>query len=428
MFPQDKTVDLVYRRYMGHNGKRMSRLDKIQCRLAALAFSLPPLPMSEVMTDCGMSELNLSFDFVCRSRGKVVMRSDWSKDAMWFTLDARADGFLIGHDSNSRGNFVLGVGGKTWGICPEWNQYPESSNYSLPAINGEGQQGKASFARLLDVHRGEKFTFASADLTYTYNWKWTGWGKKSDDHIGRGFERETSDPHDFGYDVWWAPNQIYDESNVGFQGLHVWRKRFAEVEKVVRSALMVRGRTPFIVISDYLKKDDGDEVHEYRWAMTVASDVCLTHFDGREAVLSQECEGAGKQLIVKCIGEDVGNLKCFFGTVGDLYEHEGDERGVGSEAASGARSGAKKGDTSGGCGPRQVVLCCCTRGGVRLHVLIYLNERSNGRTLKTEWLKDQGVVEVQDVTAGEKHRISLSVGEFGETKMAVGASMCDAHV
>lgn len=96
----------------------------------------------------------------------MIMRSDWTEKALWFTLDARPDAFLIGHDSPSRGHFVLHATGRAWGISPEWNAFTEGAHYSLPAIDGMSQKKKAPFVHPLGCKdAGHGSTYAAADLT-----------------------------------------------------------------------------------------------------------------------------------------------------------------------------------------------------------------------------------------------------------------------
>lgn len=96
----------------------------------------------------------------------MIMRSDWCEKALWYTLDARPDAFLIGHDSPSRGQFVLNASGRSWGICPEWKSFTNGNQYSIPAIDCVSQKAKAPSVRPLGIKdAGKGSTYAAADLT-----------------------------------------------------------------------------------------------------------------------------------------------------------------------------------------------------------------------------------------------------------------------
>lgn len=393
MFPKDPIIDYVYRHYICPGGKQFERLKKMQSRLVVLAFAIPSLSTTEPENP---RVLNLDLDFACRHRGKVVMRSDWTDHAMWFTLDARPDGFLIGHDVCSRGAFVFNSDGRVWGACPEWNKFRDSDDYSLPHIDGVGQKHKAPFVKLSDIHiEAEKFSFASADLTYAYNWTWTTWANENSDHSHRGYEPEPNDPSEFGFDPWWAPKKLYGERNVGFHGLHQWRKRFATVEKVTRSVLMVRACRPFIVIVDDVKKDE--EEHEYLWAMTTPDDVHMLPFDANattDATLIETEGNMNRRLIIRNLAEDIQGMECSFRQIPKLQESAPRDQKV-----------------------RQIAFRTRSRG-TKFIFLLYGLPHEESRAPTTSWVEKGRLLQVQDNMTGECQLIKFSVGEAGQTVMA----------
>lgn len=391
MFPKDMRIDHIYRHFMCEDGKKFSRLTKLQSRVAALAFAIPALSPSLEEAE-RPEKLELPLDFVCRDRGKVVMRSDWSEQAMWFTLDARPDGFLIGHDVCSRGSFVLNASGRSWGLCPEWKWFYESTDYSLPSINDIGQMNKAPFVKLLDVVKGPRdSTFASADITYAYNWMWSSWAKEGEDYSKHGFEPEPNDPRDFGYNVWWAPHKLFDERNVAFVGLFQWRKRFAAVEKVLRSAMMVRSEKPFLLITDDVKKDE--EEHKYSWAMTTPTDIQLNSFDGEDAILS-ETGGCGRRFLVRSLCRGDKEMEC---------QHRLIEK---------ANKSARTTETI-----RQLVISCRSTE-VKLIFFLFPLPTASSTPPETSW-EDDGKLRVYNPEDQETVLISFGAGDDGATSMEV---------
>lgn len=314
MYPRDPVIDYVYRHYLCEDGKSYDRMKKAQCAGACAIFALPA--HNEEMTPGededlhDASDLGLPTTFRCNNRGKTIMRSDWKQSALWFTFDARSDGFLIGHDTASRGAFVLNSNGRSWGMCPEWRDFRESTDYSLVAIDGIGQKAKAPYVRPLDSTDGPlNSTYASADLTYAYNWEWTQWVKEGVDMAPQGWEPEPHSPREFGMTTWWLPNKIFGETNIGFDGLHQWRRRFNTVEYVTRSAMMVRGKSkPFVIVCDDVKQDD--EEREYSWSMTTPTDVSLVSFNGTDAVLGET--GGDRRLVVRVLSAADGDVSCEF--------------------------------------------------------------------------------------------------------------------
>lgn len=391
MFPKDPLVDHIYRSYMCEGGRPWSRLFKVQSRIAALTFAIPALS-TELKESVQIETLGLPLDFICRDRGKVTMRSDWSENAMWFTLDARPDGFLIGHDVCSRGAFVLNASGRSWGFCPEWKWFDESNDYSLPTIDGVGQKNKAPFAKLLDVSHGASgSTLASADMTYAYNWMWTSWAKEGDDNKTKGWEIEPNDPRDFGYNVWWSPYKLYGERDVAFVGLYQWRKRFATVEKVLRSTMMVRTIRPFVIVSDNVKKDDN--MHMYSWGMTTPSDVQLESFDGKDAILA-ETDGSGRRFLVRSLCPEYIKLECSFRSIEKLNKSD------------------SKHDHA--C---QLMFSCTTNYAKFIFFLFSLPfEESTAPD--TVWI-EENLLQVSDTETGQVRSVSLCTGDDGTTSMKI---------
>lgn len=392
MFPKDPTIDYIYSRFMCLDNKNpFFRLSRIQCRLPVLAFALPPAPLLADGPFPPLGVKHLPLDFVCRDRGKVIMLSEWSSHATNFTFDARADGFLIGHDACSRGNFVLYAGGRTWGYCPEWKWYRESSYYSLPRIDGAGQTGKkAPFSRLLNVRTSEKSTFASADLKYAFNWTWTYMSKEGDDWTKHGFEAEPSDPHDFGYNVWWSPNRVFGERHVGFEGLFIWRKRAAFLKQVTRSTILVRGSWPFVIITDDIVNDDGKE-HDYEWAMTTPCDVTLLQNKGFEAVLGETGE-MSRRMVVRSLGYSDKSMRCSFITLNKNNEDLPD-----SER------------------PRQVIFAQRAHDIKFIFLLYDLDVSVQEDIVQTKWVDDGTVLEVTNSARKESRHLKFAVGKYGET-------------
>jgi hypothetical protein len=305
MFPQDPVIDFVYRHFLTDYIK----LNKYQSRLASALFALPA---TEEKLDASRihdaSNLNLERTFHCKDRGKAVLRSEWSENAMWFTLDARGDAFLVGHDTASRGSFVLSVDGRNWSLSREWNQWKESTDFSLMRIDGMGQREKAPSCKLICCEEGVACsTFTAADLTYPYNWEWTTWKKTEREMASQGWEWEPHSPRDFGMTAWWLPEKLYNEPDVGFEGLNICRRRINTVQKVTRSALMVRqAPRPYLLITDDALKD-GEE-REYAWLMATLPDIELDSFDGRDAILRESASEGARRLLIRVLQGTGGSV------------------------------------------------------------------------------------------------------------------------
>jgi hypothetical protein len=409
MFPQDPVVDYVYRHFLTDYKK----LNKSQCRLATILFALPAtveeLHVSRIHEACN---LDLAHSYHCHDRGKAIMRSDWSANAMWFTLDARGDAFFVGHDTASRGSFVLNVDGRSWSLSREWNQWKESTDFSLLSIDGVGQLEKAPSSTLICCEEGDAHsTFAAADMTYAYNWEWTTWKKTEREMISHGWEWEPHSPRDFGMTAWWLPEKLYGEPSVGFAGLNICRKRFNNVEKVTRSALMVRNAAkPYLLLTDDARQDDIER--EYSWMMATGADVKLDSFDGRDVILCERKSHTPRRLLIRVLAIVGGSaITC---------KHE-----------EYAKLNTKRKNADGQ-HPKLVGhrLVLTTRGkGVSFRLLFLGLGTTKDAIAETKWL-DQGRLQVtlppaQSGSSGghvkkNAHIIEYSRGEMhGETRMSV---------
>lgn len=94
MYPKDPAIDFAYRLFTEHDGKKYHRIRKQQTDFVAAMFAIPAL--NETLTPrfpgddpFAATEVGLPKSFTCFNRGKVIMRSDWTQNAMSFTLDAR---------------------------------------------------------------------------------------------------------------------------------------------------------------------------------------------------------------------------------------------------------------------------------------------------------------------------------------------------
>lgn len=91
MFPKCNTIDFVYRHLMCNDGRNYSRLSKYQTRTHTACFALPAFDERMETEGIHSPDSDLPLTFICRDRGKVIVRSGWESCAMSVTLDARPD-------------------------------------------------------------------------------------------------------------------------------------------------------------------------------------------------------------------------------------------------------------------------------------------------------------------------------------------------
>lgn len=356
-----------------------------------------------------------SLTFHCHDRGKVIMRSDWTTDAMWLTLDSRGDAFFIGHDAPSRGSFILNALGRNWSRSPEWRHFQESSDYSLPCIDGVGQKAKAPSVKMLDCQDGGLggSTYCSADLTYAYNFYWTQWAKKHEEkrYLDAGWEREPHNPRDFGMTAYWLPEKLYDEPHVGFMGLFQMRKRFNTVQKITRSMLMVRDAPiPYALLADDCLKGD-DAQHEYTWTMALCDDVELLSFDGTDIILGETKQDQNRRLVIRLLtacGEEEA-IECNM----DQYTRENKKRMLP--------------DGTYELLPASRLTLKTTAHDAHFNLAFFPLEKSESIPPKTSWVDDNHLVVEMQASPQKPASVQLieyraTAGRSGETTMRVAKS------
>lgn len=236
-------------------------------------------------------------------RGQMVSRSSWEPDALQLNYVARV--IIGGHSAPLKGYFVVN------GLERQWIEFRSRANHhtrtsSCVTVDGDGQDG--TVARSLAYSgaaktKGALFDILSSELTGSYrqiNNKWP----------NLNYTRIKPDPRPWfnmpkQYLVHWylgdrpyAPIfKDYDKFDpINYKG----KKEFAYA---YRSAVFARGKRPYILIVDDVKKD-GQE-REYIWHAALTEDL-KTNLDahtvsGDSAILTDP-KNPTQHLYVKMIG------------------------------------------------------------------------------------------------------------------------------
>ncbi len=290
MYPEKPAANFIYRHTLGDDYTRRIRW---QGHLDYLIFGGDwdgPESRQQMLRDSG-----LPLTRFYPVRGKLVFRSDWSTDALQFTLDARGDAFLIGHDKVDRGHFTLSALGRNWAANGWFSRFQASDRNSLVHIDGKAQGWKAPSVRLQHHNTTPVAATGSADLKYAYDWQWSPpWPSKEDGrYSAAGWEPERSDPRDLGWpsDLApdWLPEQIFG-SDTGYAtktpaGNWMRRRPYNPVLRAIRATAAVRGQHPYAIVADDIQKDDKE--HSYSWYMQLPSDLELKSHRGRDFILGE---------------------------------------------------------------------------------------------------------------------------------------------
>jgi len=284
----------------------------------------PDLPLS-------MGELDLPLTSVFDYQGLFITRSDWTDHASYLNLLARHDAWYDRHENVDRGRFVFAALGRRWAIDRPWGQATQSRDHSLVHIDGLAQaeaqvgRGKAPSARLVsygDLGRTEPIlSFGVMDLSNAYDWLWT----HSWQQPGPEWEPETRSFAALNW-PWKRPGQPpalhgQDTENApayNFRGCNLWRLPNNPVTFCWRTGILMRGKNPYAVIVDDVKKDSAS--HTYDWYMPLPDDLEFMPLDSSPpgACLLQEKQEkqsralpalGSRRLLVMPLGPGIPTVK-----------------------------------------------------------------------------------------------------------------------
>jgi hypothetical protein len=182
--------------------------------------------------------------------------------------------------------------GVDWFTQSPFHQNYDGRYFNLVQVDGKSQpdnipggpNGYNAAARYLGASLGEHASIASADLTYAYSWRWNtqppqvwspelkamGWEMDPSPEIMRiwaGTARYKLRP-------WWSN---YTYSNF----ITTSRAPYNPMQYVFRSTALVRGKHPYGIVIDDVKKDDATRL--YQWAAMLNGGVWKAKVDGLAA-------------------------------------------------------------------------------------------------------------------------------------------------
>lgn len=232
-------------------------------------------------------DLNLKLDWDTDEYGMFSCSSDKTANAIWMNLQVRQNHYIgSGHHHSDIGMFHFSGLGVNWFTESPFVKEYDAKYHNLVLIDGisESDQTPAKGDYL-----GASFmpdgAVATANLSYSYNWKWCTQVKT----WGEGFcTLAKGQPYrDFAYELetrpeileifrgttkykmrpWWATS---NQANF----IPTLRTPWNPVEYVYRSTGLVRGKHSYGIVVDDLKKDTKD--HLYQWTAIFGKGVWKT--------------------------------------------------------------------------------------------------------------------------------------------------------
>lgn len=285
-FPEDKVVDFVYRKSIGENYENIPHRPDgyYNALLYAAVFAEDFDPAND-----DPAELGLGHTFFCGERSLLMTRSGWDPGATMLNLHTR--GANGGHPFADRNAVMIAGAGRIW--SPNGYASFNSDENSLVVIDGKSQNRQVP-GRMVEYVDTPMATFAVGDAKYAWDWDWRRLEKRggyytSDDvlnnriEIPAGFEPVANTPNDFAY-----KKHPYAYLNRSLFELGHWihpkgaispmvRTPLLPVKRAFRTAGLIRGTHPYILMVDDIQKDDSTT--RYDWGLLLEYDVQMVKLD-----------------------------------------------------------------------------------------------------------------------------------------------------
>ena len=280
LFPQDKIIDWVYRQSMGENYEGVP--DRPDGYFNGLLFAaIFASDFDPANSD--PAKLGLGNTFFCGERALVMTRSGWDREATMLNLHVRqANG---GHPFADRNAIMVAGAGRVW--SPNGYASFRTTQNSVVSIDGKSQNETVP-GRLLDYADAPLATFAVGDAKYAWDWNWRTLDPKrglytaatvraGEVPVPPGWELEPHTTNEFSYlklpyayldlPISQASHWIQPAGAVR----PVARQPNYPVLKAFRTAGLVRGPSPYILVLDDIQKDAA--VHRYDWTLALEPDI-----------------------------------------------------------------------------------------------------------------------------------------------------------
>jgi hypothetical protein len=302
-FPDSPGIDFVYRNHPTVAEKGWTKLGP-EASEAQWLFPAPPAPTPAQDTRDAAIKAAIAISghpltYRDTRQGILYTRTGWGVNDLMLHFDCRIDTTFANHDHPDRGQFVLSSHGRAW-ACDGYRD-TESKYHNVVTIDGRGQGYFATPGKWVSSDDNDRFTTATIDAKYCYDWMWTKSSfTESDESLKRRNQLVFSESAKqlqarFPLDKW-EPDPTVSAYYQGFadrahgdprmwddEDAWVLRTPWYPVQKAYRSVILGRGKHPYVLVIDDIKKDDAE--HLYEWRMNMPADVETVSINGRDILL-----------------------------------------------------------------------------------------------------------------------------------------------
>jgi len=250
------------------------------------------------------------------NRGIARARSGWDVDDLVVDYECRSDMFYGGHETPEQGDFELSSHGILW--SPYTGAYMDSYFRNMVLVDGYAGVYQPTPGKLLAVYDTPAAATFVSDATDAYSWKkqeknfylWhhmldenpvhTDWLRHIGFRINRNWELPFQPHMRAFYDGFahldWGP---WHGETRGPE----YYERWQTMDHVFRTFHLARGKRPYVLIVDDLRKDDGP--HQFDWNLIVNGDVQLYQANSvaKNRHLTKGTEGAIGTDLLLCLAD-----------------------------------------------------------------------------------------------------------------------------
>ncbi|WOO43196.1 hypothetical protein [Rubellicoccus peritrichatus] len=294
LFPSDQRIGFIEQ-----NLPDKRRLDKtLDIRFMQL---LCPPDLDGDLQEMAAADFNLPETLFDEERGMLFSRTGWGTDDLSLQIACRSDTTFHSHDHPDRGAFYLTSHGQAWAVSSM--RMTETQYLNQITIDGRGQGYFPTPGEWIEMSDTSEATLAVMDLKYCYDWKWQATVNVSTE------EQLNREPWLEGYDVnrdrllsrfpreLWErdPSPVVRDYYEGYmagnprmwtaESSWVVRAPHYPVEKAFRSILLEKGKRPYVLIVDDIKKDNTERL--YNWHMRMPNWIEAYDISANEALLGR---------------------------------------------------------------------------------------------------------------------------------------------
>lgn len=281
LFPDDRALDFVCRAHVGDDYRNLpSSLHHIVNEVvpaAIFATAYDPALRAE--------DLGLPLSFFCGQRALLMARSSWDTDATFFTMHVR--GASGGHPYPDRNGIMLAAQGRTWITIPG----KDIGGWAMNTVLIDGaEQTETTPARVVDVSDDERASFMTGDAKYCWDWVW---GAAANTRAGRPVTAADVAGGDVDTGASWSlVRQSFNDFAWTKSEHALYRRPLAEnpswiaprgtltpvirqpnapVLRSFRTAGLVRGPRPYVLVVDDVQRDPLPARYDFN--LTLPADV-----------------------------------------------------------------------------------------------------------------------------------------------------------